>query len=73
MVALLAGIIILIAIQVDRHSYKSTFGYLGGNSIEIIESEQSSKIYTIICHGYAGSKEMMRQIAFDIALSLIHI
>ena len=67
MVALLAGIIILIAIQVDRHSYKSTFEYLGGNSIEIIESEQSSKIYTIICHGYAGSKEMMRQIAFDIA------
>ena len=67
MVALLAGIIILIAIQVDRHSYKSTFEYLGGNSIEIIESEQSSKIYTIICHGYAGSKEMMRQIALDIA------
>ena len=55
MVVLLAGIIILIAIQVDRHSYKSTFEYLGGNSIEIIESEQSSKIYTIICHGYAGS------------------
>ncbi len=67
MVALLAGLIILIAIQVGRHSYKSKFEYLGGNSIEIIGSKQSSKIYTIICHGYAGSKEMMRQIAFDIA------
>ena len=67
MVALLAGLIILIAIQVDRHSYKSTFEYLGGNSIEIIDSKQASEIYTIICHGYAGSREMMRQIAFDIA------
>jgi pimeloyl-ACP methyl ester carboxylesterase len=67
MLTLLAGLIILIAIQVGRHSYKSKFEYLGGNSIEIIGSKQSSKIYTIICHGYAGSKEMMRQIAFDIA------
>ena len=67
MVTLLAGLIILIAIQVGRYSYKSKFEYLGGNSIEIIGSKQSSKIYTIICHGSAGSKEMMRQIAFDIS------
>ena len=38
MVALLAGLIILIAIQVGRHSYTSKFEYLDGNSIEIIGS-----------------------------------
>ena len=67
MVALLAGLIVLIAMQINRHSYKSKSEYLDGNSVEIIDSKKSSKIYTIICHGYAGSKEMMRQIAFDIA------
>jgi hypothetical protein len=58
MVALLAGLIILIAIQVDRYSYKSKFEYLGRNSIEIIDSEQSSKIYTIICHGYDAANSI---------------
>jgi hypothetical protein len=43
MVALLAGLIILIAIQVGRHSYKSKFEYLGGNSIEIIEASNRQK------------------------------
>ena len=63
----IAGIFLLVLIQIDRQSYKSHFQYLGNDTIEIIKSEVPSKIFTIICHGYAGSKEMMRQLAFDIA------
>ena len=63
----IAGIFLLVLIQIDRQSYKSHFEYLGNDTIEIIKSEVPSKIFTIICHGYAGSKEMMRQLAFDIA------
>ena len=63
----IAGIFLLVLIQIDRQSYKSHFQYLGNDTIEIINSEVPSKIFTIICHGYAGSKEMMRQLAFDIA------
>ena len=63
----IAGIFLLVLIQIDRQSYKRHFEYLGNDTIEIIQSEAPSKIFTIICHGYAGSKEMMRQLAFDIA------
>jgi dienelactone hydrolase len=37
------------------------------SSIEIIESISPSKEFIIIGHGFAGSKEMMRQIAYDVA------
>ena len=63
----IAGMFLLVLIQIDRQSYKSHFQSLGNDTIEIIKSEVPSKIFTIICHGYAGSKEMMRQLAFDIA------
>jgi len=57
----------LFAIQFDKQTYQRHHEYLGKENIEIIESEFSSKNFTIICHGYAGSKEMMRQLAFDIS------
>ena len=65
--AFFVGILLLFAVQFDRHTYQKHHEYLGKENIEIIESEPSSKIFTIICHGYAGSKEMMRQLAFDIS------
>ena len=64
---IIAGLFLLVLIQIDRQSYKSNFQYVGQDTIEIVESKVPSKIFTIICHGYAGSKEMMRQLAFDIA------
>ena len=63
---LIAGLFLLGLIQIDRQSYKRHFQYLGQDTIEIVESKVPSKIFTIICHGYAGSKEMMRQLAFDV-------
>ncbi len=65
--AFIVGVILLFAIQLDKQAYKRHYEYLGNENIEIIESELSSKIFTIICHGYAGSKEMMRQLALDIS------
>ena len=65
--ALFVGILLLFAIQFDKHKYQRHNEYLEKGSIEIIESQLSSKKFTIICHGYAGSKEMMRQLAFDIS------
>ena len=66
-VALFVGILLLFAIQFDKYSYQGNHENIGNENIEIIESELPSKIFTIICHGYAGSKEMMRQLAFDIS------
>jgi len=65
--AFFAGILLLFAVQFDKHTYQKHHQFLGKENIEIIESKPSSKIFTIICHGYAGSKEMMRQLAFDIS------
>ena len=65
--ALFVGILLLCAIQFDRYKYQKQHQDIGNGNIEIIESELSSRIFTIICHGYAGSKEMMRQLAFDIS------
>ncbi len=66
-VALFVGILLLFAIQFDKYTYQGYHENIGKENIEIIESELSSKVFTIICHGYAGSKEMMRQLAFDIS------
>ena len=65
--ALFVGILLLFAIQFDKYKYQRQHEHIGNGNIEIIESELSSKVFTIICHGYAGSKEMMRQLAFDIS------
>ena len=65
--AFFVGILLLSAVQFDKYKYQRQYEYIGNGNIEIIESELSSKIFTIICHGYAGSKEMMRQLAFDIS------
>ena len=65
--ALFVGILMLFAIQFDKYRYQGYHENIGKENIEIIESELASKVFTIICHGYAGSKEMMRQLAFDIS------
>jgi len=65
--AFFLGILLLFAIQFDKYTYQRHHEYIGNENIEIIDSELSSKIFTIICHGYAGSKEMTRQLAFDIS------
>ena len=65
--ALFVGILLLFAIQLDKYKYQRQHEDIGKENIEIIHSELPSKVFTIICHGYAGSKEMMRQLAFDIS------
>ena len=65
--ALIVGILLLFAIQLDKYKYQRQHEDIGKENIEIIQSELPSKVFTIICHGYAGSKEMMRQLAFDIS------
>ena len=54
-------------VELDRRSYESKIFNNSGSNIEIIKSIHPSKEFTIISHGFAGSKEMMRQIAYDIA------
>ena len=58
-------------VELDRRAYESSNFNNSDSSIEIIKSISPSKEFIIISHGFAGSKEMMRQIAYD--LSLIHI
>jgi len=65
--ALFVGILLLFAIEFDKYKYQRQYEDIGKENIEIIQSELPSKVFTIICHGYAGSKEMMRQLAFDIS------
>ena len=65
--ALFVGILLLFAIQLDKYKYQRQHEDIGKENIEIILSDLPSKVFTIICHGYAGSKEMMRQLAFDIS------
>jgi esterase/lipase len=66
-VCILFGLFSLLLIELDRQSYESYIFNNSGGRIEIIESIRPSKEFTIICHGFAGSKEMMRQIAYDIS------
>ena len=54
-------------VELDRQSYESNIFNNSDSNIEIIKSIHPSKEFTIISHGFAGSKEMMRQIAYDIA------
>ena len=61
------GLFILVLVELDRRAYESYTLNNSGSNIEIIESIRPSKEFIIIGHGFAGSKEMMRQIAYDIA------
>ena len=54
-------------VELDRRSYEINIFNNSDSNIEIIKSIHPSKEFTIISHGFAGSKEMMRQIAYDIA------
>ena len=66
-VLMILGILSLTLVELDRRTYKSYNLTDSDNTIEVIESIIPSTEYTIICHGFAGSKEMMRQLAYDIA------
>ena len=63
------GLIMLFGVIFDRSNYQSSIERLSGEPLEIIKSHVTTNIFTIICHGYAGSSEMMRQLAFDISSS----
>jgi len=54
-------------VELDRRAYESYFFNNSGSNIEIIKSIRPSKDFIIISHGFAGSKEMMRQLAYDVA------
>ena len=64
---IIIGLFSLFLVELDRRSYGSYILNNSDSSIEIIESVSPSKKFTIISHGFAGSKEMMRQLAYDIA------
>ena len=66
-VCIILGLFSLLIVELDRRTYKSYNLTNFGNNIEVIESRTPSTEYTIICHGFAGSKEMMRQLAYDLA------
>jgi len=66
-VCIIIGLLSLFFVEINRRSYESYIFDNSQSSIEIIESIRPSKDFTIISHGFAGSKEMMRQIAYDIA------
>ena len=61
------GLFILMIIELDRRGYESYTLSNSGSNIEIIKSIRPSKDFIVISHGFAGSKEMMRQIAYDFA------
>ena len=61
------GLLILLAVIFDRNNYQTSIEKLDDAPLEVIESDISNSNFTIICHGYAGSNEMMRQLAFDIS------
>ncbi len=61
------GLFILVFVELDRRAYESYTLNNSGSNIEIIESIRPSKEFIVIGHGFAGSKEMMRQLAYDIA------
>ena len=57
----------LVFVELERQNYESYFFNNSDNNIEIIKSIKPSKDFIIIGHGFAGSKEMMRQLAYDVA------
>ena len=61
------GLFCLFFVELDRRAYERYTLYNSGSSIEIIKSISPSKEFIILGHGFAGSKEMMRQIAYDVA------
>ena len=66
-ISIIFGLFSLIFVELDRRAYESNIFNNSDSNIEIIKSIHPSKEFTIISHGFAGSKEMMRQIAYDIA------
>ena len=65
-VCIIFGLLSLMFVELDRRAFNSDFFKSSGGNIEIIKSTSLSKEFIIIGHGFAGSKEMMRQIAYDI-------
>ncbi len=65
-VCTILGLLSLMFVELDRRAYNSDFYNSSSGNIEIIKSTSLSKEFIIIAHGFAGSKEMMRQIAFDV-------
>ena len=61
------GLTILFAVVFDRNNYHTSIEKLSDAPLEIIKSNIPTNAFTILCHGYAGSSEMMRQLAFDIS------
>ena len=66
-VCIIFGLLSLMFVELDRRTYTSDFFNSSSGDIEIIKSTSPSKEFIIIGHGFAGSKEMMRQIAYDVA------
>ena len=65
-VCTILGLLSLMFVELDRRAYNSDFYNSSSGNIEIIKSTSLSKEFIIIGHGFAGSKEMMRQIAYDV-------
>ena len=66
-ICIILGLFSLIFVELDRQAYERFIFNNSGSNIEIIKSIRPSKEFVIIGHGFAGSKEMMRQIAYDVA------
>ena len=66
-VCIIFGLLSLMFVELDRRTYTSDFFNSSSGNIEIIKSTSPSKEFIIIGHGFAGSKEMMRQIAYGVA------
>ena len=66
-ICIIFGLSILMFVELDRRAYESYIFNNSNSKIEIIESISPSKEFIIIGHGFAGSREMMRQIAYDVA------
>ena len=66
-VCIIFGLLSLMFVELDRRTYTSDFFNSSSGNIEIIKSTSPSKEFIIIGHGFAGSKEMMTQIAYDVA------
>ena len=66
-VCIIFGLLSLMFVELDRRAYTSDFFKSSSGNIEIIKNTSPSKEFIIIGHGFAGSKEMMRQIAYDVA------
>ena len=66
-ICIIFGLCSLVFVELERRAYESYFFNNSGGNIEIIKSIRPSKDFIIIGHGFAGSKEMMRQLAYDVA------